>query len=196
LLNLNRAHPWASKHKGKTMNKRLMRTNLLVLVFLMLVTAGSAFSLPLESGAVYQISARHSGKCLDVGGWSAANGALIIQWDCHGGENQQWTLFDVDGAGTYRIMAKHSDKALDVFGGIFSGANGVIVEQWDYNGSTNQMWKINDLGNGFYSVIAKHSGKGLDVRGASTGNGAQVQQYDFRWGQNQQFKFTRLVPCR
>lgn len=178
------------------MNKRLMRTNLLAPILLVLVTAGSAFGLPIDPKTVYQISARHSGKCLDVAGWSSANGALITQWDCHGGENQQWTFFDVDGAGTYSITAKNSGKALDVFGGIFSGANGVIVNQWDYNGSTNQMWKVNDLGNGFYSIIAKHSGKGLDVRGASTSNGAQVQQYDFRWGYNQQFKLTPLTPCR
>ena len=44
-------------------------------------------------GATYsRIVSRHSGKCLDVSGGSAADGASIIQWQCHGGENQNWLL--------------------------------------------------------------------------------------------------------
>ena len=31
-----------------------------------------------------------SNKCVDVSGWSSANGARLIQWDCHGGANQKW----------------------------------------------------------------------------------------------------------
>lgn len=180
------------------MNKRLMRTHLLAPIFLVLVTAGSAFGDIPNANTFYQIKARHSGKCLEVSGRSLGNGAQIIQGDCHGGENQQWTFFSVDGARTYRIKAKHSGKALDVFGGIFSGANGVIVDQWDYNGSTNQMWSVNDLGNGYYSIVAKHSGKALDVDvgGATTGNGAKVQQWDYWGGYNQQFMLAPFTPCR
>lgn len=33
----------------------------------------------------------HSGKCIDVGGWSQQNGARLIQWDCHGGSNQKFS---------------------------------------------------------------------------------------------------------
>ena len=33
----------------------------------------------------YEIVARHSGKCLDKSGWN------VIQWNCHGGDWQQWT---------------------------------------------------------------------------------------------------------
>lgn len=167
-----------------------MRTNLLAPIFLLLVSAGSAFGDAPNPNIFYQIKARHSGKCLDVAGWSAANGAPVIQWDCHGGENQQWTFTPV-GAGYYKIVARHSGKALDVFGGIFSGANGVIVDQWDYNGSINQMWYVGDLGNGLYSIIARHSNKSLDIKGASTGNGAEAHQYDYVSGANQQW---RLIP--
>jgi len=31
-------------------------------------------------------------KCMDVLGNSTANGALVVQWDCHWGGNQQWDL--------------------------------------------------------------------------------------------------------
>jgi hypothetical protein len=33
----------------------------------------------------YEVVARHSGKCLDKSGWN------VIQWNCHGGDWQQWT---------------------------------------------------------------------------------------------------------
>jgi hypothetical protein len=182
------------------MRTTLMRASLLtpILLALLFVAAGSAFGQAPDPNLFYQISARHSGKCLDVYGGPGAvgNGALIVQWDCYNVTNQQWTFVPV-GAGLYKIIARHSGKALDVFGGVFSAANGVIVEQYDYNGSANQMWYVSDLGNGYYSIIARHSNKGLDVRGAATGNGAQVQQYDFLSGHNQQWRLTPLTtPCK
>src|SRR3712207_6997183 len=33
---------------------------------------------------------RHSLRVLDVSGWSTDNGAPVIQWDMHGGNNQQF----------------------------------------------------------------------------------------------------------
>jgi surface antigen len=39
---------------------------------------------------VYQIRNKRSGRCLDVYGNGTAAGTPIIQWDCHGGPNQEW----------------------------------------------------------------------------------------------------------
>jgi hypothetical protein len=33
----------------------------------------------------YEVVARHSGKCLDKSGWN------VVQWNCHGGDWQQWS---------------------------------------------------------------------------------------------------------
>jgi hypothetical protein len=33
----------------------------------------------------YELVARHSGKCLDKSGWN------VVQWNCHGGDWQQWS---------------------------------------------------------------------------------------------------------
>ena len=33
-----------------------------------------------------------SGKCLDVTGYSHANGAQVFQWECNGAINQKWTF--------------------------------------------------------------------------------------------------------
>ncbi|MEY2116487.1 RICIN domain-containing protein [Rhodanobacter sp. FW106-PBR-R2A-1-13] len=34
----------------------------------------------------------HSGQCLDVPNSSTLKGTALIQYTCHGGPNQQWTL--------------------------------------------------------------------------------------------------------
>jgi len=177
------------------MNKRLMRTNLLAPIFLMLITAGTAFADTPNRDIRYQIIAKHSGKCLDIAGGELYNGAAAIQWDCHGGDNQQWT-FEPAGGGYFKIIVKHSGKALDVFGGIFSAGSGVVVQQRDYNGSTNQIWSVTDLGNGYYSIVARHSNKALEIKDGSTGNGAWAQQNDYMSGANhQQWRLTPR-PCR
>ncbi|MEZ4542239.1 MAG: RICIN domain-containing protein [Chloroflexota bacterium] len=39
---------------------------------------------------LYKITAKHSGKVLDVSAASPDGGAVVIQWDWHGGNNQRW----------------------------------------------------------------------------------------------------------
>lgn len=181
------------------MNKRLMRTNLLAPIFLVLVTASSGFGQTLDNGTLYQIINKRSGKCLEVNGGPDAvwNGALVVQRDCNYATNQQWA-FNYVGAGHYKIIAKHSGKSLDVFGGVFAGADQVIVEQWAYNGSTNQMWSVEALNNGYYSIVARHSNKALEVRDSSPDNGGQVQQNGLQSSPNQQWRLIDLAgraPC-
>ena len=43
-----------------------------------------------SGGGYYRIRSRHSGKVLDVYNVSTANGAAIVQWADHNGNNQQW----------------------------------------------------------------------------------------------------------
>ena len=47
---------------------------------------------PSTSGFDAALVASHSQKCLDVNGGSLNDGASLIQWQCHGGANQQWRL--------------------------------------------------------------------------------------------------------
>ena len=176
------------------MQRRIVRTSLLMpMIAVMLLVTGSAFAQVPNPDTVYQIIARHSGKCIEVDGGPGAfsNGALVVQRRCNGAAtNQLWTFNSV-GAGYYTITARHSGKVLDVFGGVFSGADGVIVEQWDFNGSPNQMWNLGDVGDGYFSITARHSNKSLDIKGVAPYDGAQVQQNTYGSGANQQF---RLVP--
>jgi hypothetical protein len=175
-----------------------MRTHLLapLLLALLFAAAGQTFG-QIDPSALYNITAKHSGKCLDVSGGPGAvgNGARVIQWDCNGQENQKWTFTPVGDY--YKIIAKHSGKSLDVFGGTVSQGDGVIVEQWDDNGADNQLWRLHPLGDDYYRIVAKHSGKSLDIDGGpgATANGAQAQQWQYVDGDNQKFRLTALTPA-
>ncbi|MFD9030598.1 RICIN domain-containing protein [Streptomyces sp. NPDC059567] len=79
----------------------------------------------------------HSGKCLEVKGWSTANGAQIGQWDCHAGANQQWTMHY---AGEYlmTLVNVNSGKCLEIGG--WRTDNGAPATQWDCHNGLNQLW--------------------------------------------------------
>jgi hypothetical protein len=177
------------------MRTRLMRTSLLtpILLALLFVAAGSAFG-QINPDAVYQIRARHSRMCLDVSGGSLSNRAQVIQWDCHGGDNQKWTFTPV-GGGYYHINAKHSGKSLDVFGGIGAQGDNVMVDQWDYVGADNQLWRLDHVGE-FYYIVAKHSGLRLGIRGVWIyTNGAPARQSSNFDISSQQWQLIALTPC-
>ena len=137
------------------------------------------------SGRVYEIAAKHSGKCLDVEGARQDDGTNVQQWAYGGGPNQLWYLVDA-GGGYYKIVARHSGKCLDVCCG--SRDNGANVLQWTCHGGDNQLWRLVRFGN-YYEVVSKNSGKCLDVEGARQDNGANVQQWACGGGPNQLWRF-------
>jgi hypothetical protein len=145
------------------------------------------------SDGIYRITARHSGKVLDVSGGASAqqNGANVQQWEYYGGTNQQW-IVTMLGAGAYRIAALHSGKVLDVSGGPGAQQNGANVQQWSDLGATNQQWLLTDVDGGHFRVTARHSGKCLDVEGISTATGANVFQYSYNGTDNQRWRFEKL----
>jgi hypothetical protein len=87
----------------------------------------------------YELVASHSRKCLDVNGWSTDDGTPLIQLDCHGGDNQVWSL-EATGDGYSRIISRHSGKCLDVSGG--STDDGASIIQWQCHGGANQKWLL------------------------------------------------------
>lgn len=136
-------------------------------------------------GGFYVVTARHSGKALDVAGGSLADGANVQQWSSNGTAAQSWK-FEPTGDGYYVIRSKASGKALDVAAwGMNEGAN---VQQWTYSGGANQQWKLEDAGDGFYRIRARHSGQYLDVAWASAADGANVAQVNYYASTAQQWK--------
>ncbi len=52
---------------------------------------------PAPPGTVQSLA---SGKCLDLPGGQTGDGTPVIQYDCHGGANQQWTIDAAGDAGS------------------------------------------------------------------------------------------------
>jgi hypothetical protein len=88
----------------------------------------------------------NSGKCLDLSGNAAENGAAVIQWNCHNGANQRWDRVLPAGADpqthTWPVLLRNraSGKCLDLD---HSGtANGTGFLQWDCHGGDNQLFTL------------------------------------------------------
>ncbi|MGW4637200.1 RICIN domain-containing protein [Sphaerisporangium sp. NPDC004334] len=142
------------------------------------------------SGAVgsYRLTARHSGKVMDVVGASTANNAEVRQYTWNGGGNQRWQFQDA-GSGYYRLVGVGSGKCLDVANA--STADGANIIQYTCGGGTNQQWQWVDAGGGYFQLRARHSGKCLDVVNSSTADSADIQQYTCGGGANQQWSRTQ-----
>lgn len=81
------------------------------------------------------VVARDSGKCLDVGELSTADGAEVLQYSCNGGRNQEWAVRST-GDGYVTLTARHSAKCLEVGGA--STADGAAVVQRTCDGTAAQ----------------------------------------------------------
>ena len=90
--------------------------------------------------ATYTVTARHSGKLLDVYNASTTDGANVVQWDANGQTNQRWQFRDA-GGGYYNIVSLNSGKCLDVYGGAGVTADGARVVQWTCGAGANQHWQ-------------------------------------------------------
>ena len=135
-----------------------------------------------------ELIASHSQKCLDVTGGSTQDGTPIIQWQCHGGDNQAWSIEPV-AEGYSRLVSGHSGQCLDVSDA--STEDGAPIIQWPCHGGANQQWRLEAVGEG-YRFVARHSGKCLDVSGWSTDDGTGIIQWQCHGGANQ----TWLVQLR
>ncbi len=131
------------------------------------------------------LAIKSDSSCLDVPGWSTANGVDLDQWTCNGGNNQKFVFLDA-GGGYYSIVNENSGKCLDVPS--WSTTNGVSIDQWSCNGGDNQKFQMEDAGNGYYFIVNKNSSKCLDVPNWSTTNGVGIDQWSCNGGDNQKFR--------
>jgi hypothetical protein len=136
----------------------------------------------LKSGTTVTLSANHSGQCLDINGGSAQGGALLLQWPCHGGDNQRFTLMNM-GDGSYNIVARHSGMCLEAHHNTW----GTQLYQWPCHGGENQRFWLHDRGGGYYQIQGKYTGLCLDVSGYSYSSGANIIQWGCASSSNQFF---------
>ncbi|MGB7392809.1 MAG: M12 family metallopeptidase [Pricia sp.] len=141
----------------------------------------------IESGAVYRITSKASGKVMDITGASRNSGARLQQWPWKNGNNQKFRVQNA-GGGSYRLTAVHSGKVLDVVDG--STANSAEIQQWDYAGNNNQKWNLVSKGGGEYEIVSVNSGKLIDVpRG--TDENINLIQWPRNNGDNQRWIFQK-----
>ncbi|MBI1891585.1 MAG: RICIN domain-containing protein [Burkholderiales bacterium] len=123
--------------------------------------------------AYADIAAKNSGKCLDVSGWSTADGGSIVQWSCKGSDNQKWAVRDA-GNGQVQVLSKSSGKCLTVPNG--STANGTALKQYACSNTASQLWTRRTAASGYSQLVSAASGKCVNVRGFSSANGAAIEQ--------------------
>jgi hypothetical protein len=99
----------------------------------------------LRNGYV-QVRVRRSSQCLEVnqadGSKGLGDNARVLQWGCHGGEQQQWKQTEV-GGGFFEFRNRRSLKCLEVDQRIGGGrANGGAVVQRPCHRGAQQQWKL------------------------------------------------------
>ncbi|MGB1241569.1 MAG: RICIN domain-containing protein [Chitinophagales bacterium] len=153
-------------------------------------TAAASQFANIDANANYFIVPIFGNKAFDITSGSKANGAKVVQWNKHGGKNQQFRL-EPKGSGYYMIVNVNSGKALDVPGASYN--DGVQIVQWDKHGGENQQFGFEKVGTDTYIIINRRSKKALDVAGGSKANGAKITQYTKHGRGNQQFKLVKVA---
>lgn len=133
---------------------------------------------------VGQILNRNSQRCLDVAGESTQPRAHVMQYACHGGENQRFELISL-GRNEYAVVNRHSGLVLDVDNA--SQENGANVMQYPWGGGANQRWRMEGM-SGNFQLVNVHSGKCLDVQDRSQADGANIQQWKCHAAENQRWR--------
>ncbi|MBC7173415.1 MAG: RICIN domain-containing protein, partial [Polyangiaceae bacterium] len=122
---------------------------------------------------VYTLTNVNSGKCIDVPSSNTTPGVQLQQYTCNGTNAQNFRVTQ-DSSGFYTLVNVNSGLGLQIRD--FSPANDAAVEQQDPHGGTNQLFSLVPWGAG-YTIRPAHSYGCVDVDGASTFNGAKIQQY-------------------
>ena len=147
---------------------------------------------PLPAGvppaAPETVQSLSSGKCLDVAKGSKADGAPVIQYDCHEGPNQKWRVQEA-AEDSYRIVNANSGQCLQAHGG--ATAAGTPVVQAPCDGRPGQLWALSPS-DASYQLKESAGGLCLDVPHASRENGVQPALWDCHGGVNQEWKIDAM----
>jgi hypothetical protein len=190
--------PTNGRHRGRH-RRRWTATGLLVgvpavLVPYLLFAQGDSQAATVDGDAYYRLVSVRSGKVLDVGGFSTADGTRIQQWTDRNAAHQQWRLRPT-GDGYHELVNRNSGKVLGIAGD--STAQGAVAEQQTDSSSTSQEWRIEEVsGSGAVTFTSRGSGQVLDVSGGSTADGAAVVQFPSRGSTNQQWKLVQTAGSR
>ncbi|GAB2842246.1 hypothetical protein GCM10027074_05890 [Streptomyces deserti] len=142
---------------------------------------------PAATSTTYTLTNRNSGKCLEVTGGSAADGANVAQYGCNGGANQRWRLEDL-GDDTHRLVNVATGKVLDT--AECSSADGADLRQWSWLNNTCQRFRFVATDGGYVRIVNQATGKVADVANCSTADSADVRQWTWLNNACQQWRLT------
>ena len=164
-----------------------MRINMLTSNFNLNWIELSAVGTGQVTNGTYKIINLNSGLAMDVVDAATTNGASIQQWSYAGNVNQKWTITH-RGGDQYSIASVQTGKGIDEES--YNALTGDFIDMYDLNngvGSLNQRWIPVPVGSGYYKLLSANSGLLLDVGGASTADGAIIDQWIDKIGSNQQW---------
>jgi len=140
---------------------------------------------PFPQEAVYKLRAVHSGKLIGVKDGSADDKANVEQQSDNGGDQQLWSVAEVE-RGIYKIINKKSGRVLD------ADEKSDNVMQYGWWGGMNQRWKITGTGSGGYYIVCKANNRMLEVYYAKKDDGTNVQHWQFNGETCQMWEFVRV----
>lgn len=136
----------------------------------------------ISDGQTFEYINKRSGHCISDPASSQGNSVGIIQYSCHGGAEQYWTIHF---AGTYGGLKywtlKNAASGKCLADPASSKADNVQLIQYDCDGGFEQEWAFyqnDDPNTGFVAMINYVSQKCASVAAASTTPGAPIIQWD------------------
>jgi|GEM_PF-3066559 len=120
-------------------------TTLFAGVVMFVATAPSAAQAPIDPTRRFRIASVASGMCWDVPNGVFRAGAVIQQYPCHDGENQQWAIHSID-AGINGGVIRSADNTN--FCVTKNAADGLELQVCVLRrgGSAAQLWRISGFG--------------------------------------------------
>ncbi len=146
----------------------------------------------------YILVNRNSGKVMEPANGNKSNGTNVRQGAYSGATYQQWNVTPIDpengGDFSYfNIVGVPSEKHLDIENySLDNGGNALLYAEgtyWDERQALNQVWYLEYASDGWFYIRNQYSSYCLEVASASTDDGANIQQYEYRGGKSQQWRF-------
>ena len=139
----------------------------------------------------YRITARHSGKVMDVISASTANNAEVKQWTL---ERRRQPEVGVPGRRRRLLPAGQPEQRQVPRRGQRLHRRRREHHPVHLRRRHQPAVAVGATG-GYFQLVARHSGKCLDVVSANTADGADIQQYTCGTGTNQQWSRTQSYAC-
>lgn len=114
----------------------------------------------------------------DVEGGSTSDGAYVVGWPYHGGNNQLFNFIRY-GDNVYRIIARNSAKCIQPQ----NTSQGARLVQKKCTGSNIEKWVLG-LG---YTLKNSQTGYVVDLAGGSSNPGTWIVQWSYHGGNNQKW---------